>query len=398
MTVNVGVIGVGMIGQDHIRRLTTVLAGANVVAVSDVNALQAQEAASRLTGAKVYPTGEDLIDAKEVEAVIVTSWGPTHSAYVLAAIKAGKPVFCEKPLATTEADCSAIIDAEVAFGRRLVQVGFMRRFDPQYLAMKETIASGAIGLPLMFQSVHRNASVPAHYTGEMALTDTAVHDIDVAQFLLDDEPITISVRAPGATVAPATWPIRLSLSSKCAWARWSSSRLRSISPTATTSAARSSARAATVSLAERNEVVVKANGAFSGRVPVDWRDRFAAAFDAEFRAWLTAAAKGGAAGPSAWDGYVATAATLAGVGALESGAREAISFGRSPRSMGPNPGVRSVAASCRSRRPSAGRTAGVDPEQAFLLGLGTEGLRRDPTVPEGSDRTVRVDPAHNFRP
>ena len=116
--------------------------------------------------------------------------------YVLAAIKAGKPVFCEKPLATTEADCSAIIDAEAAFGRRLVQVGFMRRFDPQYLAMKETIASGAIGAPLIFQSGHRNASVPAHYHRDMALTDTAVHDIDIARFLLDDEPAAISVRAP----------------------------------------------------------------------------------------------------------------------------------------------------------------------------------------------------------
>ena len=196
MTLNVGVIGVGMIGQDHIRRLTTVLAGANVAAVSDVNPAQAQEVASRLNDAKVYATGEELIVAKEVEAIIVTSWGPTHAAYVLAAIKAGKPVFCEKPLADTEKDCSAILDAEAAFGRRLVQVGFMRRFDPQYRAMKETIASGAIGAPLIFQSGHRNPSVPGHYTKDMALTDTAVHDVDIARFLLDDEPIAVTVKTP----------------------------------------------------------------------------------------------------------------------------------------------------------------------------------------------------------
>jgi myo-inositol 2-dehydrogenase/D-chiro-inositol 1-dehydrogenase len=196
MTVNVGVIGVGMIGQEHIRRLMTTVPGAKVVAVSDVDEARAREAASFLSGIQVYALGEDLILAREVEAVIVASWGPTHAAYVLAAIKAGKPVLCEKPLATTEADCSAILDAEAAFGRRLVQVGFMRRFDPQYLAMKETIASGAIGAPLIFQSGHRNASVPAHYTGDMALTDTAVHDIDIARFLLDDEPAAIAVRAP----------------------------------------------------------------------------------------------------------------------------------------------------------------------------------------------------------
>jgi len=86
----------------------------------------------------------------------------------------------------------------------------------------------------------------------------------------------------------------------------------------------------TVSLAEQSDVVIKTNGAFLGRVFGDWPERFAPAFDAEFRAWIAAAAKGEAAGPSAWDGYVATAATLAGVRALESGAREAINLREKP--------------------------------------------------------------------
>src|SRR5262249_16802849 len=119
MTLNIGVIGVGMIGQDHIRRLTTVVPGVNVVPVTHADSARAKEVASRLDGAKIYAAGEELIAAKNVEAIIVTSWGATHAAYVLAAINAGKPVFCEKPLATTEADCSAILDAEAAFGRRL---------------------------------------------------------------------------------------------------------------------------------------------------------------------------------------------------------------------------------------------------------------------------------------
>ena len=324
MTLNVGVIGVGMIGQDHIRRLTSVLAGADVVALADINAAQAKDVAPRLPGAEVFPAGEDLIDSTRVEAVIVASWGPTHARYVLAAIKAGKPVFCEKPLSDSERDCSAILDAEAAFGRRLVQVGFMRRFDRQYRAMKQAIASGSIGAPLIFQSVHRNASAPAHFAKDMALTDSAVHDIDIARFLLEDEPAAISVKAPrknghrGELSDPLLTLVEMrggalvAIETSINIAYGYDIRGEVVGETGT------------VTLADTNAVVLRSGGAFRGRVPADWRERFADAFDAEFRAWIEAAAQGGAAGSSAWDGYVATVASAAGVRALETGRREPI--------------------------------------------------------------------------
>lgn len=329
MTLNVGVVGVGKIGQEHIRRLTETLAGARVVAVSDAEAARADEVAAR-AGAKAYATGKDLIGAKEVDAIIVASWGDTHAAYVLAAIKAGKPVFCEKPMATTEADCSAILDAEAAFGRRLAQVGFMRRFDAQYRAMKKTIQKGVIGTPLMFHSIHRNAFSPAHFKATMAITDTAVHDIDIARFVLDDEPVAIAVKAPRGNsraggIADPLFTLMdmrsgalVTIETSVHIAYGYDIRGEVIGETGT------------VSLAEQNEVVLKASGSFSGRVFADWPERFDPAFDAEFRAWISAAATGGAAGPSAWDGYVATAATLAGVKALASGGREPIKLREKP--------------------------------------------------------------------
>ena len=105
MTVRVGVIGVGLIGEDHVRRLTTVLDGASVTAVTDVDSGRAAAVAERYGVATVHATGEEVIADPQVDAVVVASWSPTHEQYVLASIAAGKPVFCEKPLATTAQAC-----------------------------------------------------------------------------------------------------------------------------------------------------------------------------------------------------------------------------------------------------------------------------------------------------
>lgn len=102
-----------------------------------------------------------LIGDREVDAVVIASHDATHADLTVAAVRAGKPVLCEKPLAPTEAECVRVVREERAAGRRLISLGFMRRFDPGYRELKEAIASGVCGAPLRSHCVsHRRSLSP----------------------------------------------------------------------------------------------------------------------------------------------------------------------------------------------------------------------------------------------
>jgi myo-inositol 2-dehydrogenase / D-chiro-inositol 1-dehydrogenase len=332
VTVNVGVIGVGMIGQDHIRRLTYVLSGARVSAMTDVDLDRAKSVAQGLPGeVRVHETGQELIRADEVDAVVVASWGPTHEEYVLACIEAGKQVFCEKPLATTREACERIIDAEVAAGLRLVMVGFMRRYDDGYRAMRDCIVRGEIGAPLMFHSAHRNPSVPPHYVSDMIINDTCVHDVDVSRWLLDTEIVATRVIKPRKnsrasdhltdpllilfeTASGAVVDVEASINIQYGY----DIRGEVVG------------ERGTVQLAESTRVVVKREGRYGGRIPDDWRERFIRAYDTEFQEWINAVAAGRSTGPSSWDGYAATVVCDAALEALHGGERVEVSLRGQP--------------------------------------------------------------------
>jgi myo-inositol 2-dehydrogenase / D-chiro-inositol 1-dehydrogenase len=325
MTLRVGVIGTGLIGQDHIRRITHVLAGADIVAVTDANTDLAEQVAAGLKNATVHADGQALIADDNVDGVLVASWGPTHEEYVLASISAGKPVFCEKPLATTEQACRNILDAEVAVGRRLVQVGFMRRYDAAYQALKRTVDSGAIGAPLIYYSGHRNPAVPDTYTKDMAIVDTAVHDFDVTRWLLGEEFTAIQVFAakPNSLGGDLQDPLLMILETE-------SGALVNVETSVNIRygydiRGEVVGERGTVALADPGQVLLRRNDQAGVAVPRDWRERFIAAYDVELQEWINAVAAGhGATGPSSWDGYAAQVVSEAGVAALLSGERTAI--------------------------------------------------------------------------
>jgi myo-inositol 2-dehydrogenase/D-chiro-inositol 1-dehydrogenase len=328
--VRVGVIGVGMIGQDHVRRLTQALSGARVTAITDVDPAKAAQTAAGLPDVRVHGTGQEVIQDEGVDAVLVASWGPTHEEYVLAAIAAGKPVFCEKPLAESGAACLRITAAEAAGGRRLVQVGYMRRFDPAYRALKQVIDGGRIGTPLIMHCAHRNRSVPDWYRRESAITDTAVHEIDLIRWLFDEEIVAVQVLAPRRnrnggqlqdplmilfeTESGVIVDLEVSVNIRYGY----DIRGEVVGEDGT------------VALGEITRVVVRSEGTLSCAVPMDWRERFAQAYDVELQEWIVNVAGGTASGPSSWDGYVAAAVAEAGLEAMQTRNRVGVTLADKP--------------------------------------------------------------------
>jgi myo-inositol 2-dehydrogenase / D-chiro-inositol 1-dehydrogenase len=309
MTVRVGVIGVGLIGEDHVRRLTAVVDGAAVTAVTDVDSGRAEAVAKQYGVPAVHGSGEEVIADPSVDAVVVASWGPTHEQYVLAGIAAGKPVFCEKPLATTAEACERVLAAETAAGRRLVQVGFMRRYDAAYRAVRAAVEAGSAGAPLLAHMAHRNPSVPPTVTSEDAINDSAVHEIDVTRWLLGEEITSVLVLSPrrSSLASPVLQDPLVVM-------------FRTASGVLVDDELGLNVR---YGYDIRCEIVGETGQArlpASDPVPPDWRVRFSDAYDTEFRDWIAdVAALRPPGGPSAWDGYAATVVAGACVSALHSG-------------------------------------------------------------------------------
>lgn len=319
MSIRLAVIGCGIMGSDHARIIAEDLPDATLQVVCDADGARARKVAEAFGagGAETDPFA--TIRRADVDAVLIASPDPTHADLCLAAIEAGKPALCEKPLAQSVEECLRVIEAETATGRRWLQFGFMRRFDQSYREMKAALDDGTLGPALMMHNFHRNVETPAaDFTADMAITNSAPHEFDVARFVLGGEYRAISSFAPkgaGGKVGPVFMVLETT-----------AGQLVTIEVN----------NNAAYGYDVRGELV-GAKGAISLNAPSysrldaglssrtayapDWRPRYGEAYRRQDRAFLDFV-RTGALSPIAadtWDGYTATAVAQAGVRALRAG-------------------------------------------------------------------------------
>lgn len=329
--IRVAVVGAGLMGADHVIRIGTRIVGAVVSAIVEPDEGRARAALDNAPGAVWFPNIEAAIDAQAMDAVLIATPGQFHEPVLVPALAAGLPILCEKPLTPDAASSLRMVEAEVAGGKQLIQVGFMRRFDEGYMALRDLIASGESGELLGLHCAHRNPAVPDTYHNDMLIFDSVVHEIDVVRFLTDspiasvevkhmkrnslspeglNEPILVLLETENNVLATVEMNVSVQFGYQVKTEAVFQKGIAEIGRTA-----------------GMNKFF---DGSISTPEHMSFKTRFAAAYDAQIQRWVNAVGKGTIDGPSAWDGYLAAAAVEAGVEALRTGHKVAVSTSKRP--------------------------------------------------------------------
>ncbi len=190
-SIAVGVIGTGRAGLIHARNFATRVPGAHLAALADPDEQTLARASQELPGVATYADPAEAIANSDVDAVVVATPTIFHEGIVVAAAKAGKHILCEKPMAMTVAECERMIAAAAAAAVKL-QLGFMRRYAPDFVAAKEAIERGDIGDVVCVRSLTYGPSIPKPWQYDISksngpLAEVNSHDIDTLRWLTGSE-------------------------------------------------------------------------------------------------------------------------------------------------------------------------------------------------------------------
>ncbi len=308
MSLKIGLIGAGGMGSFHARTLAA-MGDVEMVAIAD----PIGDAAARLAaevGGVASLDWHDVI-AADIDGLVIASPAFAHEEQAVAALAAGIPTLCEKPLAVTAQECHSIINAEVALGRRLIQLGLMRVYDPAHVQVAEALAD--LGTVHHLRCTHRNVHA-VRRSVYAVFTDSMVHDAHTVRSLTGREVARVTAFAAGTADSIAHGLIV---------AEYEGTGHATIE-----FSERSYAYEVGVEVeAEHGGVVMalpmlptlRRGGGQSIDIGNDWFGRFADAYVIEAEAWVASLRAEAVTGPSAWDGLMAQMIVEAGLVSIAAG-------------------------------------------------------------------------------
>ncbi len=330
--VRVGIVGLGRLGRRHAENLAFRVAGARLVAAaSPIDAERAWATAS-LGGAATYSGLAELLAHPGLDAVWLATPTSLHADHVIAAINAGKHVFCEKPLALDPDDCDRAVAAAASHPDQVVMVGFMRRFDPAYREAKRRIDAGELGEVFVIRCVSEDPVDPDGFFVRFAPTsggiflDCCIHDIDLVRWMFDGaEPS--SVTAAGSRIMYPALGACGDVDTGCATVTFKDGQIATFYVSRTSHRGYEASMTivgakATIDLGRaipRVPLTLESGGGRSVAGQVDFFERFGEAFLDEARAFVEAVRNGGPTPLSLEDAREATRLACAMRAALKVG-------------------------------------------------------------------------------
>lgn len=315
MTLRVGVIGTGGMGREHIANLS-VLDGVEVAVVADIVEKSAASAAASCGASASTDPAALAVDAT-LDAVVITSPDDTHAALAITAIQSGKYVLCEKPLASTAEDAGRVVDAERAAGRDLVQVGFMRQYDPSHLQLDA--AMSGLGALRHLRCVHRNTNHQWERPLELVFSQSLIHDVHTARWLSASEFTSVI-----AQVVSGPRPVE-HVALLGAMENGSTVTIEFVEATYGYDVeVEATCEHGVAVAAQPPQPLIRSDGVQHRHIGDDWFGRFAEAYRKEVEDWVAGILDDRVNGPTAADGLAAQRVVDAAIRSASSGRREAV--------------------------------------------------------------------------
>lgn len=317
----IGFIGLGGMGRRHLQIISGLPTMASVAALCDIDAERVAELAQSHGSAEVFTDPEACARDAKVDGFVIASDDESHYSILSDCLRREVPVLCEKPMTSSASQAWHLTDREAKLGRRLIHVGFMRRFDPEYAWIRSMSCTGALGRPLTAVGRHRMPTGAANFGAEMLVASSATHDIDAFRWLTREEVTDVACEssvAPEEGAATVMLTMRsesgvlgvFELTAAPACPYEVTFEVIGTAGTATTGIPPAASRAADTGV-----------GRFG---PADWIERFAAAYYAQAVAWLITLETGSWPSATAWDGYANSVVVAAATQALATRERVAV--------------------------------------------------------------------------